>query len=183
MAILFVSAVTLVSAQSGNSGKNADKKENSQSEQSNNRGKNENKKSETSEVDNSGPSVNSKRGSVKPNATCDPSLEWKNHGEYVSCVAKLKEGGQTVSEAARSDVGKRGFVASPSASLSPQPSASGSAEPSIEPSPISSESAFPLPTSEPSDEPSVIETITQPITTAVETVQSFFDLLQSLFSF
>lgn len=32
---------------------------------------------------------------------------WKNHGEYVSSVAKLHEGGKTVSEAARSDIGKK----------------------------------------------------------------------------
>lgn len=39
--------------------------------------------------------------------TCNPEDNWKNHGEYVSCVAKLKQGGQTTSEAAQSDVGKK----------------------------------------------------------------------------
>ena len=53
------------------------------------------------------------------NAICDPNLNWANHGEYVSCVAKevrrLREAGsisakialQLVNEAARSDVGKK----------------------------------------------------------------------------
>ena len=39
-------------------------------------------------------------------AACDPNAEWKNHGEYVSCVAHTHPGGQVVSDAAHSDVGK-----------------------------------------------------------------------------
>ena len=38
---------------------------------------------------------------------CDPNADWKNHGEYVSCVAHTHPGGQVVSEAARSDIGKK----------------------------------------------------------------------------
>lgn len=68
---------------------------------------------------------------------CNPSLEWKNHGAYVSCVAKLKMGGQAVSEAARSDVGKKNknpnASASASPSVSPSPSATASASPSASP--------------------------------------------------
>ena len=52
------------------------------------------------------------------NAICDPNLNWANHGEYVSCVAKevrrlrearsmsAKSALQLVNEAAHSDVGK-----------------------------------------------------------------------------
>lgn len=36
---------------------------------------------------------------------CDINNSWKNHGGYVSCVAKLRLGGASVSAAARSDVG------------------------------------------------------------------------------
>ena len=45
-----------------------------------------------------------------PTIPCDPNAQWKNHGEYVSCVAKLHLGGQAVSEAARSNVGKKSFL-------------------------------------------------------------------------
>lgn len=71
--------------------------------------------------------------------TCAPAAQWKNHGDYVSCVAKLHQGGQAVSAAAKSDIGKK--HASVSASLSPSPSSTSSASPSFAPSPSSSESA------------------------------------------
>src|SRR6266550_1632632 len=46
--------------------------------------------------------------SVSPSAIpCDPNGEWKNHGQFVSCVAKLHLGGKFVSEAAQSDIGKK----------------------------------------------------------------------------
>jgi hypothetical protein len=68
---------------------------------------------------------------------CDPNADWKNHGEYVSCVAKSGAGGEAVSAAARSDVGKKNessssatpsVSATVSASLLPSQTASGEAE-------------------------------------------------------
>lgn len=47
--------------------------------------------------------------------TCDPESEWKNHGAYVSCVAKTHPGGQVVSAAAKSDIGKQLKDATPTA--------------------------------------------------------------------
>lgn len=47
------------------------------------------------------------QGVVVSGEECDPEAEWKNHGEYVSCVAKMHPDGQSVAEAARSDVGKK----------------------------------------------------------------------------
>jgi len=53
---------------------------------------------------------------------CDPCGDWKNHGEYVSCVAHAvneavengditeEEGDEIVSEAAESDIGKKGYT-------------------------------------------------------------------------
>ncbi len=53
---------------------------------------------------------------------CDPNAEWKNHGQYVSCVAKTHPGGNVVSEAARSAVGKKNEpTAVPSASPTETP--------------------------------------------------------------
>lgn len=68
--------------------------------------------------------------------TCDPNANWKNHGEYVSCVARLHQGGSTVSAAARSDIGKK--HASASGSISPSPTSTISATPT----PEASESAL-----------------------------------------
>lgn len=67
--------------------------------------------------------------------TCDPSLQWKNHGAYVSCVAHTHPGGQVVAAAAKSDIGKKhGSVSvTPSVSPSVSPSASPSVEPSVSP--------------------------------------------------
>lgn len=36
---------------------------------------------------------------------CDPNARWKNHGEYVSCVARQHE--KEASKASRSDIGKK----------------------------------------------------------------------------
>lgn len=53
---------------------------------------------------------------------CDPCLSWRNHGEYVRCVAHdvetlvsggyvtSEEGDDLVASAARSEIGKRGYV-------------------------------------------------------------------------
>lgn len=74
------------------------------------------------------------RGSLKQASSsgklCDPNSIWKNHGDYVSCVARSGAGPQAVAEAARSDIGKKNKNSTPSASLSPSPVASSSAEPS-----------------------------------------------------
>jgi hypothetical protein len=72
--------------------------------------------------------------SVSPNAACDPNAQWKNHGQYVSCVAKQGLGGQAVSAAARSDVGKKKAQVTPSVSPSVSPTASPSVSPTITPS-------------------------------------------------
>lgn len=63
----------------------------------------------------------------EPTKTCDPNANWKNHGEYVSCVAKLHQGGSTVSAAARSDVGKKHSTPSATPAATPSPEATESA--------------------------------------------------------
>ncbi len=63
---------------------------------------------------------------VTQTQTCDPNAEWKNHGQYVSCVAHTHQGGQMTSEAARSDVGKKHHGESPTPSVSPSVSPSAS---------------------------------------------------------
>ena len=58
---------------------------------------------------------------------CDPNADWKNHGAYVSCVAHQHLGGKAVSQAAKSDIGKKNFTptvnptATPTATLTPTP--------------------------------------------------------------
>lgn len=66
---------------------------------------------------------------VSPTQTvCDPNAEWKNHGAYVSCVAKMHPGGEVVAAAAKSDIGKKSHESSPSATptVSPTPPISSS---------------------------------------------------------
>src|SRR5260221_11272630 len=63
--------------------------------------------------------------SSTPTPDCDKDKVWKNHGQFVSCVAHEHQGGEEVSEAARSDIGKKHH----------QPSASPSAIPTASPSP------------------------------------------------
>lgn len=68
---------------------------------------------------------------------CDPEGIYKNHGQYVSCAAKLKQGGAAVSAAAQSDIGKKS-EAGPAPVASPAPSGSPSASPSPSVSPSGS---------------------------------------------
>lgn len=80
--------------------------------------------------------------SVKPEVSveCDPDEEWENHGKYVSCVAKLHLGGKEVSEAAKSDIGKKHKSdkdditpsVNPSAAISLTPTASTSVTPTAQ---------------------------------------------------
>ncbi|MCL4366423.1 hypothetical protein M1437_04310 [Patescibacteria group bacterium] len=117
------------------------------------------------------PAIASKDKANQQSNGCDPDDNWKNHGAYVSCVAKLHEGGKNVSEAAKSDIGKKedqdeeeneddedGQTASPSPSASPAPSVSPSPSstpiPSGSPSPSPSSSPTPLPSQSPTASPS-----------------------------
>ncbi len=82
---------------------------------------------------------------------CNPDDQWKNHGEYVSCVARLHLGSATTSAAAKSDIGKKEAkeketedngneispTAAPSGTLTPTPTSTISATPT----PVSTESA------------------------------------------
>src|SRR3989344_7283368 len=86
-------------------------------------------------------SKNSENNNSQTQASCEEDAE--NHGQFVSCVAHLHEGGQTASEAAKSDIGKKDHdedgddddEVSPSTSPSPTVSPSPSASPSPSPSP------------------------------------------------
>lgn len=103
--------------------------------------------------------------SVAPSQAVSPSVTWKNHGQYVSSVAKTHPGGAVVSAAAKSDIGKK-QKHNPTPSI--LPSATPSAAPSIEPS----------------AEPTI--STTPPITSPVEAITvgnpftNFFNFLQSL---
>lgn len=131
------------------------------------------KKTESVETKKEEKSENKK--STSETVECDPNSEWKNHGEYVSCVAKQKQGGQTVSEAAQSSIGKRSFIPAPTASASASPSAT----PIISPEPSATESA--------SESGTLIEqgtdVIVEGFTTVVNSIAGFFGQIQSFFSF
>ncbi len=94
--------------------------------------------------------------SVNVDEACNPNANWKSHGEYVSCVAKLGLGGAVVSKAAESTVGQP--TPSPSVLPSTEPSATPSATPvatpSVEPSATPSAEPSVSPSVEPSVEPS-----------------------------
>jgi hypothetical protein len=91
---------------------------------------------------------------AKPQAgdpsTCDPNAEWKNHGEYVSCVAKLHLGGKVTSQAANSTVGKI-LTPTSSPSATPTPTIDPSITPTVTPevTPTEIPTMTPTPTLEP----------------------------------
>lgn len=155
---LFLLILTLITApvlaapgKSGNNPSNGQGQSNSQSNNPSNNGNSGNNKPGGNKQQNDNIDIKDSLDiSVLPTASssgrenCDPNFPWKNHGEYVSCVAKLKPGGQTVSEAAKSDIGKKNKNASASATPagSPTPPATGSATPSASPSPEATSSGL-----------------------------------------
>ncbi|MDO8498406.1 MAG: hypothetical protein Q7S44_01340 [bacterium] len=125
--ILIISSVKFVAAKSENSSKGSDRSEAAQTVRNENGNSQDPRASAVSTGQNEG----------SPSAEgCDPGLEWRNHGAYVSCVARLHQGGATVSAAARSDIGKKNSTSS--ASLTPTPTGTESA--TITPSPTATAS-------------------------------------------
>ncbi len=133
------------------------------------------------------PSVNQVQGqsAVSPSSSpassnCDPDGDWKNHGQYVSCVAHEHEGGESVSEAARSDVGKN-HHGSPKPSFSPSasPVASQSASPSISPEPSSSASSSASPEGTASGQ-NIGDTLGSQIQGIIDALQGLIHSLQGL---
>ena len=140
-------------------------------------------------------------GSVSTEAGCAAEDDWKNHGEFVSCVAHQHLGGQIVSEAAKSDIGKHddededeneeedgddddNLTASPTPEVSPSPTVSPS--PSVSPSPEVSPSpdVSPSPTPEVSPSPGPTTQLTgdnrNMITIFIEKLQDLINELQNL---
>lgn len=98
---------------------------------------------------------------------CDPGGEWKNHGQYVSCVAHTHPGGAAVSAAAQSDVGKKNNeeseasptpVASPTPLISPSPEVTPS--PDVTPTPEASATPDVSPSPEPQgDQTAILQSV------------------------
>lgn len=134
---------------------------------------------------------NSKKADVKVEQTCDTSDFWKNHGQYVSCVAKLRQGGVVVSAAAKSEISKLASEsllgkkpkASPIPEVSPLPSASPSSTPSASPSP--SVSPSPSLSPEPAGGPSPLNALNASkaeleVKALIEVLKSIIVSLQNL---
>ena len=110
---------------------------------------------------------------------CDDDV--KNHGQFVSCVAKKHEGGKTVSAAARSDIGKK--KRNPSITPSVVPSISPSIDPSVtvSPTPTEDPNATPSPTLSFTPTPESGEGLNQQIEGIVNALESLIATLKNLF--
>lgn len=165
---LLVNPIFAQSEKSNGNSQNKEEKVKQNQGASNNTNSNSN--SSNSGPGNSAKNLKSASSSGSLEENCDPSLEWKNHGAYVSCVAKLKQGGQAVSEAAKSNIGKKNQTGTPSASplVSPTPDASSSATPSasVLPSPEATSSGL----------------LTPAITQSIQTIQAGLTNLKDQFA-
>lgn len=169
--LAFVLITTTVSAEPGKNNDKESKNQGKNQEISENQGSSGN--SGKNLKDSSGKNVDTASSSGKQSnkpENCDPNFPWKNHGEYVSCVAKLKLGGKTVSEAARSDIGKKNKNASSSAL--PSPESSSSATPSATPTPEATSSGGLAATITEN-----LESLQQEINTVVSQFAALLDLL------
>lgn len=170
--ISFTAITIFAKSENSNSSSSNSSQGISRSENSGNANGNTNSNREKNGVGKGNAPVSSSSPNSSP--TCAPETQWKNHGDYVSCVARLHIGGEKVSEAARSDIGKK--QGSASASLTPSPSSSSSASPSLTPNPSASESAS----------ISAILTnseLAQQLSAVRELIRDFFKNLKHLFNF
>lgn len=131
--------------------------------------------------------IDDKNKKVGSSQVCEPDAEYKNHGDYVSCVAHTHPGGAVVSEAAKSDIGKKSKEASPTPIFSPSPvvSPSPSVSPTVEPSPSVSPSpeATPSPDVSPSPEATVgatVEVSESVITNLIAKLNELVEQLENL---
>jgi hypothetical protein len=131
-----------------------------------------------------------KHNDVSIEAECDAEAEWENHGEYVSCVAHLKQGGQAVSLAAKSDIGKKFDDEEDDEELEPSPTASPSPEVTPSPSPETSPSPGVSPSPEVSPSPSASPEISglllsnsdeNRLAGLIEKLENLLNKLQNLF--
>ncbi len=106
-----------------------------------------------------------------PSVTCDKDDNWKNHGEYVSCIAKEHVGKDEVIDAAHSDIGKKKHTTSITPSISP------SISPNLTPS------VSPTATSEASIAPSVSPTLTQLTALPEKKIKQLITTLEQLINF
>lgn len=109
---------------------------------------------------------------------CDPSMEYKNHGAYVSCVAKTHPGGKKVSEAAKSNIGKK-----KTPSITPSPIISPSASPTATITPSISPTEEPTPTAtEPAETTNTEENLNlgQQIQGLIDKVNELLEMLKNL---
>lgn len=116
---------------------------------------------------------------VSPAPSCDPSDDWKNHGAYVSCVARLHQGGAVVSAAAKAEIGKPKATPAPeeeededSETSSPSPSFSPTASPSASPSGS--------PSATPASGAPLVEGAKIEISALIQTLQNIITSLQHL---
>lgn len=96
----------------------------------------------------------------------EPTGEYKNHGAYVSEVAKTHPGGAVVSAAARSDIGKKkqsSTTPTPTDIITPTPTAivTPTVTPTITVAPTSTPTAEPTPSATPSPTLTITQDDTQ----------------------
>lgn len=110
--------------------------------------------------------------------------EWKNHGQYVSSVARTNPGGKIVSEAARSDIGKKNSnvvsptvtptddpTVTPTETLTPTPTD----DPDATPSPTLTETPTPTP-----DEEGEEDAVNEQLAGIIEALESLISTLKGL---
>ncbi|MCL5784605.1 MAG: hypothetical protein M1142_04625 [Patescibacteria group bacterium] len=118
---------------------------------------------------------------------CDPGAAWKNHGQYVSCVAHQKLGGEEVSEAARLEIGKddddkSSPAPTPMPSVTPTPIPSSSPSPSVSPSssPSATPSSTPVSTQSATLVDTKLQAVNSEISALIEMLSNALNSLKSL---
>lgn len=143
------------------------------------------KKNENSQNNNPTVVVADDENEVSVTPSVSPSLAWKNHGQYVSSVAKTHPGGDVVSAAARSSIGKKAKT-SVTPSISPTTTPSGTLTPTPTEDPDATPTGSLTPTETPTETPTPTVTGTpdliQPIQNLIERLEDLIETLKNAFN-
>lgn len=106
--------------------------------------------------------------------------EWKNHGQYVSSVAKTHPGGSAVSEAAKSDIGKKDHDEDEGEEEEPSITPSGT----ITPSPTDDPDATPSPTltETPTPTPDEDNSSSEQMNALIQVLENIINTLKGIFN-
>lgn len=185
LAIIFsISAINVyaVSNKASDQGKQNGSISNEKKSEEHGKSEEHKKNEEESEAESEEPTTNPTVNPSEDSENEDECLPAKNHGQYVSCIAKTHQGGKVTSEAARSDIGKKEKDDETDPSVTPEisPEVTASIAPTGVLSPTPSATVTPDLTPVPLEENAEEENLGSQLQSLIDELKGLIDQLKNL---